>query len=127
MFLISGVLISGGHRGGTIFKSVEMYNPATNTTCSLPQLPVERYHHSQDGDLACGGRTYGNTLTTCVKWSSGNWTQTHTLSHKKYSHVSFNTEDGVYLMGGYGSTETTELVKEDGTVEDGFSLKYDTR
>ena len=72
--------------------------------------------------------TYANVSKNCVKWSSesGSWTQSHTLRHKRAGHVSRATEDGVYLMGGRSSTKTTELVKEDGSVEDGFSLKYAT-
>jgi len=70
------------------------------------------------------------THTTCVKWSSdsGNWSQSHTLRQKRYGHVSWATAAGVYLMGGSGSSsrKTTELVKADGSVEDGFSLIYDT-
>ena len=40
--------------------------------------------------------------------------------------MSWVTKDGVYLMGGEYSMKTTELVKEDGSVENGFSLKYST-
>ena len=67
-------------------------------------------------------------MKTCVKWSSesGNWTQSHTLRGNRVDHVSWATPDGVYLMGGWWSKKTTELVKEDGSVEDGFSLKYHT-
>ena len=36
-----------------------------------------------------------------------------------FAHVSWATEDGVYLIG---LSNTTELVKEDGSVEDGFIL-----
>ena len=65
-----------------------------------------------------------------MKWSSesGTWTQSHTLSQMRKDHVSWATEDGVYLIGGtdIGSVRTTELVKKDGSVEDGFSLKFDT-
>ena len=44
--------------------------------------------------------------------------------------MSWDTQDGVYLMSasfGSGSMIGTELVKKDGSVEDGFSLKYNTR
>ena len=121
-----GILISGGYNR----QSVEVYIPASNTTCSLSKLPEARYYHTQDGGLACGGDGgSSNTETTCVKWSSdsGSWSQSHTLRQERNYHLSWATEDGVYLMGGEGSTKTTELVKEDGSVEDGFSLKYDTR
>ena len=125
--IIVGVLISGGYNGGHL-KSVELYNPATNISCSLPQLPVARQYHTQDGGLACGGQL---SKISCDKWNSysGTWTQSHTLRQSRDNHVSWATEDGVYLMGGWDNSSrlTTELVKKDGSVEDGFSLKYDTR
>ena len=126
-----GVLISGGTDGREHLQSVEIYNPASNTTCSLNNLPVALLRHSQDGGLACGGYRRGNIERSCVKWSSdsGNWTQSHTLLQSRAHHVSWVTKYGVYLIGGSqnGNKKTTELVKEDGSVEDGFSLKYSTR
>ena len=120
-----GILITGGNRAG---RSAEMYIPEFNTTCRLPKLPDQgRSRHTQDGELACGG-WYSST---CIKWSSesGNWTQSHTLRQSRREHVSWATEDGVYLIGGGDSSSdrTTELVMEDGSVEDGFSLRYDTQ
>ena len=127
MFLILGVLLSGGSNGGAL-QSAEIYDFATNTTCSLPELPEGRYDHSQDGWLACGGPQGDNAETNCIKWSSdsGSWTESHELNENRAGHVSWATADGVYLMGGLSSERSTELLKEDGTVEAGFSLKYDT-
>ena len=101
----------------------------TNTSCSLPQLPEGRSYHTQEGDLACGGMTGGLSMTTCIKWSpaSGTWTQSHTLRQRRYGHVSWATASGVYLIGGGGSLRTSEKVKVDGSVEDSFGLKYNTR
>ena len=121
-----GVLISGGLK----VKGVEIYLPALGTTCSLPQLPEARWYHTQDEGLACGGGGgVSPTRLTCVKWNSesGSWTQSHTLRQKRVAHLSWATKDGVYLMGGGDSSRTTKLVKEDGSVEDGFSLKYETK
>ena len=113
-----------------LLQSVELYNPATKTSCTLPKLPEARKDHTQDGELACGGQGgIYNTTRTCVKWSSdsGSWTQSHTLGQIRYGHdESWNTEDGVYLMGGAYYHRTCKLVKADGSVEDGFSLKYYT-
>ena len=95
----------------------------------LPQLPEVRYDNSQDGGLPCGGGAGDATRTSCVKWSpaSGTWTKSHTLRQKRTFHVSWATASGVYLIGGSASPKTSEKVKLDGSVEEGFSLKYNTR
>ena len=109
--------------------SVEIFNPVTNTSCSLPQLPNVRSYHSQNGGLVCG--SWGvDGANNCVKWSPafGNWTKSHYLSMMRYGHVSWATDSGVYLMGDRDSAVTrTEKVKWDGSSEEGFGLKYETR
>ena len=111
--------------GPTSGNTSEIYNPFTKTSCSLPELTEDRYRfwHTQDGDLSCGG-----TRQDCIKWSpaSGTWTKSHTLRERRQSHVSWVTASGVYLIGGYYSLRSSEKVKVDGSVEDGFGLKYDT-
>ena len=105
-----------------------MFLPSSNTTCSLPELPVGRAGHTQDGGLACGGLNSPSNQYGCVKWWAGNWTWTsHFFRKKRYYHVSWSTAQGLYLIGGYSrSVTTSDLVKEDGSVEKGFDLKYDT-
>ena len=120
------VLVTGGSLyGSTHYRFAEVYNPVTNTSCSLPQLPEERYEHSQDGGLACGGN-YSPTQSTCVKWSpaSGNWTQSHIFIQRRWGHVSWATTSGVYLIGGAAGWKTSGKMKLDGSVEEGFNLKY---
>ena len=121
-------MITGGYNGGSL-KSAEIFNPVTKTSCSLPQLPEGRNGHSEDRGLVCGGGGSDATLKTCVKWSpaSGTWTKSHTLRQKRSDHVSWVTPSGVYLIGSYYSKRTSEKVKADGSVEEGFSLKYNTR
>ena len=78
--------------------------------------------------MACGGGQDSKTEKTCDEWSEGNWTrQSLSLIEKREDHVSWATASGVYLMGGYYSGYTSELVKEDGSVEEGFKLKYNTK
>ena len=94
LFLLSVVLITGGYnRNGGLFKSAEIFNPVTKSSCSLPPLPKARQFHSQDGGLTCGGGVSDATQKTCVKWSSasGTWTQSHTLKEKRAAHVSWTT------------------------------------
>ena len=68
-----------------------------------------------------------DTQTTCDQWSEGSWTRSHiSLREKRGYHVSWATASGLYLIGGEYSVWTSELVKEDGSVEEGFILKYKT-
>ena len=83
--------------------------------------------------LACGGGDdydFLDTLDTCDMWTAGTWTRTrtsHKLREKRFGHVSWDRPSGVFLIGGYYSEETSELVKDDGSVEEGFPLKNKTR
>ena len=45
---------------------------------------------------------------------------------RRYDHVSWASEAGVVLMGGGSSRNTTEIVRQDGSVETGFDLVLDT-
>ena len=48
--MISGLIITGGSSSGS---KVELYNPVSGSSCSLPDLPDERSGHHQCGDLLC--------------------------------------------------------------------------
>ena len=130
MFL--AVLITGGFGG---VRSAEIFLRSTNTFCSLPDLPEWRVIHTQDGPWACGGlgnpqRRFPDTRTSCAKWSDGSWISGYSSWGEYYmrvGHVSWATASGVYLMGGMGNMENSELVKEDGSVTEGFNLKYQTK
>ena len=78
-----------------------------------------------------GGFTKG---TTCLKWApdAGTWTQSHdSLSEQRAGHVTWIpvSGKGTYLIGGFesASKRTSTIIKNDGSIETGFSLKYDTR
>ena len=125
MTIFLGVLITGGYTQDGWLKSAEIYLPAYNSGCSLPELPKKRSSHTQDGNLACGGAG-SSSGKECIKWTNGSWTKSHTLRKERYGHVSWATPSGVYLMGGWVSPTTSELVKENGSVEESFELKYET-
>ena len=42
---------------------MEVYNPLTNKTCQLPDLPDVRVHHSLCGGLLCGGGDVGDDFS----------------------------------------------------------------
>ena len=90
------------------------------------------HFHTQDGSLLCGGY-YGSHDKFCSAWNSDsgiwNW-KFISLPRIRLGHTSWTPQSGVgtYLMGGESSyRDTTDLVKPDGTVQQGFNLKYDTR
>ena len=73
------------------------------------------------------GGNYRNK-TECVGFNQGTWTRTNTgFKHRRSAHTSWETEVGIYLMGGDGSRQTSELARNDGTVTEGFSLQYPIR
>ena len=124
------VLITGGINSGAL-RSAEVFLPATGYSCRLPDLPDNRWGHTQDGGLTCGGFDYGSPADqriSCLKWSpdSGTWTLSHNLTEERDNHVSWTPDPslGTYLMGGSHNSRTTELVNPEGSVEQGFYLKH---
>ena len=69
-------------------------------------------------------------LFPCSVWLAttqhSEWTKSHSLTRARRSHISFPTSQGTFLLGGYTNPQTSDLLKEDGTVVPGFDLKYRT-
>ena len=133
LYYIAGVLITGGDAFSAALKSAELYVPSTGASCTLPSLPDDRYDHTvshtiSEGGLLCGGYY---TEKSCIQWSpgSGTWEEALTLDVIRRGHVSWTPfpYTGTYLMGGSPNFKTTTLVKNDGTVEQGFPLKYEVQ
>ena len=73
------------------------------------------------GLAICGG---SGTRTTCLHLSSGQWSVSHTLTQKRYDHSSWESGQGVVLMGGYRDGGlSSEVVGRGGLA---FDMKYDT-
>ena len=108
--------------------------PSTGASCSLPPLPDDRADHTVSADgLLCGGGLSG-TRDSCLQWTpdSGTWEAAVTLDVRREAHVSWTPSGGntgTYLMGGYysESMRTTTLITNDGSLDQGFPLKYDTK
>ena len=120
------VLITGGKN----LNSTELFLPSSGTsyTCTIPLLPETRYYHTVDNNILCGG---DETRNSCLKWSpnTGSWADLLTLSDIRTKHVSWTPGPGMgtYLMGGWGKSMSTTLIKEDGTQEPAFKLEYNTQ
>ena len=118
------ILIAGG-----ILTEVEIWKPDYHTICTIPSLPSGTYHGTLNGMKYCGpfGGNYRNE-TECVGFNQGVWNRTNSgFQHRRRFHTSWETEEGIYLMGGESGTLTSELARNDGTVTEGFSLKYPIR
>ena len=132
------MIITGGanNEAGT---SVEVFNIDSGHKCILPQLPDQRYWHTQvifDNIVSIcikiislewkhGGY---DTPYTCLQLVDGDWITSHHLQTERESHTSWTTTDGVLLIGGWDQVQSTELVKTDGTTEVGtLQLKYYSR
>ena len=101
------------------------------TTCTLPSLPQGRNFHTQVGLEACGGHDGSVLVTSCVTFSNGTWTTSHTLAVSRTGHVSWSSyPGGVLLLGGYGNNaakRSTELLSStSSTTTPQFGLTYDT-
>ena len=62
-------------------QSVEVLKDDGTSLCTLPDLPDERTYHTQSGLVICGGY---RTMTSCYKFSSGVWTESHSLLHHRW-------------------------------------------
>ena len=122
------VLITGGFGAE---QSVEIYHPDRDSPCVLPDLPEDRYSHTQDGSLMCGGGGL-YTSRTCRRWNRDNGTWdlvTESLTgYNREDHISWTPVDGsvTYLMGGWMSPETSDVIDQDNYVESSFPLQHKT-
>ena len=123
MFAFSAVLITGGDEA---WQKAEIYHPGSGSKCVLPDLLDDRYSHTQDGGLVCGG---WYTPRSCKRWNAdmGTWDLvTESLIEQRYYHTSWTPADGsvTYLMGGRGSGRTSEIIDKHNVVRASFPLKH---
>ena len=123
-------MITGGNGGAS--TSVELYNPNTNSTCTLPSLPNKRFGHVAAGNLLCSGRNSPSSglifYKNCTEFSEGAWIATnHTLiDDRDFPGAHWIVDEGIYILGGWATSDlTSELVKFNGEVIDNpITVKY---
>ena len=81
-------------------------------------------HHEQVGLTVCGDRWNGENIQNCERFSNGQWRVSHNLLQRRYSHSMWQSPEGILLMGGTKSPNTTELLQDDGTSVHKFTLPY---
>ena len=129
-----------GAGGDGAFRSVEVFNPSTNTTCHGPDLPDNRAAHTTGetpapvspltalfiadltdaGLVTCGGLSRNTQTMTCIRLPSPGateWEHYADIGSRRW-HTSWWTPSGkLLLLGGYDGSNylsSTELVG-DGT------------
>ena len=117
--------MAGGQSVNSFLDVLEIINLETMTSCTVDTtLNQHRAGHTGDGNLVCGGQYEDyNYISSCYNVATGD---TIKLLNERYWHTSWSTDDGIYLLGGYNTGRTTELVTGD-TTQARFGLQYDTR
>ena len=92
--IISAIIITGGEGTGdelwNDLSSVEVFSPSgVSLPCTVPPLPISRWDHTQDGEVACGGGRSEDTTTqtTCVTLTASGWATSHKVQETSASHL----------------------------------------
>ena len=115
--------MEGSKRGDKKLDTVEMINLETNSSCVVDvKLDQPSISLTSNGNLFCGGSGDSNTISNCFNIATRTSVN---LLNARAGHLSWSTNDGIYLIGGYPSSnfKTTELITGD-TTQNGFTLKY---
>ena len=112
----------------------EIYVPELQKTCYLSNMTMQRYDHSQNGFLSCGGRRFtdGEDLSfeTCEVYVPGvGWRlEPYTLNTWISDHTSWTLKNGsVLLLGSLLDGNNTELVTPGVGTVPGFYLNNPIR
>ena len=97
----------------------------------LPDMPDIKMDHTQSAFVACGSSTLSvlsSNRQSCFTFSSGVWTESHSLMNQRSWHTSWASPFGIILMGGDDGiatvSDTTELLTANGVTQYLFQLKY---
>ena len=133
-FKIEGALISGGFPSSTVGRKVELHNLITKDSCSLPDLPAARFRHTSNNGIICGGGAANSEeWKSCIDITTGTWSSINYMTIKpRYAHVSWDIvpRESFILLGGDRKSNfmnSTSIVYKNGTIEEGFSLQFNTK
>ena len=128
------IIITGGKTefGSKDETLVQLFNENGTFICELPKLPENRFGHTQDGLVLCGGGNFSYSIPTCLTFENGSWIESYNLIEPRYLHSSWTSPLGVMLLGGkffngyYDIPATSELLSEDGQSVPSFDMHYRT-
>ena len=123
-------LITGGYnndKNGDV-PPEEVFNPHySSSSCSYlnqDRTPWTRRFHKQVGLTVCGDHWYGDNVKNCKIFSDGQWRVSHNLLQERIFPSIWQSPEGILIMGGWYSPNTTELLQDDGTSVYKFTLPY---
>ena len=128
------IIITGGKTefGSKDETLVQLFNENGTFICELPKLPENRFGHTQDGLVLCGGGNTSYSIPTCLTFENGSWIESYNLIEPRYLHSSWTSPVGVMLLGGkffqgnFDLPATSELLIEDGQSVPNFDMHYNT-
>ena len=106
-------------------QSVEVFPvPEGYSSCAIPNLPsiFANGGHSVNGLIACIG-------SECQKLEVTGWKSFKGISPERKHHVSWETDDGIYLIGGEADPKSVTFVSKDITqdnVDNPFTLEQNS-
>ena len=126
MFFLVIIITGGNSPSGTDEPQVELLDEYGTLICNLPNLPDERFGHTQTGLVACGGGNASYGISTCLTFQDGSWTYSY-MTEPRYLHSSWNSPKGVMLLGGQyiHPLLTSEILMEDEQWNSSFDLLYE--
>merc|ERR1711970_1493771 len=121
-----GIAVSGGFESDDFSSNVEIILPKTGQFCSLPSLPYPVFQHTMDGLHVCGGSPEddADAYKQCLIFSAGNWTTHSSLEGDRVGHSSWQTEEGIFLIGGRNDLDSEYVPNLGDQGELSFALNY---
>ena len=118
--------MSGGFEPDFFSSNVEIILPKTGQFCSLPSLPYPVFQHTMDGLHVCGGSPEDDAAAykQCLIFSAGNWTTYSSLEGNRVAHSSWQTEEGIFLIGGQDDLDSEYVPNLGDQGEPSFALNY---
>ena len=107
----------------TVYQVREDLTPRLNQNIYFMMIKLVMFQH---GNIICGGDSE-EAGQTCVNLSDGFWNVSHQLERRRRDHTNWMTSSGLILMGGYWSGQTTDLLLNNGSTQERFNLKHQSR
>ena len=121
----SGILITSDNKA-------EIFIPSTKEIYMIESIPGSpRFLHTLTDNLICGG-LYPGSSDNCLELSRNGegWLEylgnANKLKKQRKAHSSWSSRNGIVLLGGIGSGQTTERLTSSGSINS-FRLIDNTR